>query len=834
MCQSRGIACTPTFLDPLKPRKRRFPERELLDRIRKYETLLTIAGIDKDASHPTELSSVSFRAADSSKRSRKKSRHSSADSSVSFDSHRADLRGLPAVSTGEAPPISPRAAIIDSNIGDLESILETVPDLSTQPSRTPGHPDSAPFSSYLCTARAVFDDVFNQSVQASGASALDTAVSSTLVIHKHLDLMFPQDGSKYFNLDDHCPGQPLIHPEPSLMFRLLHIYEQNIHALIKVVHIPTVRERFCDISAHPDSAMPHDHAVLFAIYTISIGTLTPDECNRLFGEQKAKAVWEKYRRNTQTALCRVGLWRSSHIGAIQAYILYLLTLTKDVDPRAYGICSGNAGRMIQRLLSLYNKRTTNSSATPPIKAVDQELGIRLWWEILACDMRACEKSGISSNPTLATATTVLPRNASDADLGQLIATTGLAPQASLELPNTECLFLLLRCEIAQFQLHPPWSQQHPEHHLRTHLFRSSVFYKQLIESNGRSNNTSSLAWRLSAVDAFGSYIAKRYFGCLEATSSTLLQYAQHHARMWVEKIRLFVHLSQRHVEYDGDIIRICTAQVEEAAKLLGSDRFVCFQWYTYQQLPFFSFVVLLDLLRRHTVGPLVDSAWSAIESSSVIWRPDISAKNAENAKNDKNKDNEAANSTCTLQSGTPGSRSSTKNIYAEWSDEKDHNRLQVRGTMLAALMVAAWDKRSQALAASQPGSVEEPAIVAAMREAAAMHNLLPSSSSATASQGKSGAAASGQRTPPHVDRGVNDGPQDEAQWTEAAGDLGAFTAFLDPSLGTTGSALDDMLNLNSLLQSSVDLDWSGWFNQSWGSTPGANAQTSPANFIPSL
>lgn len=228
----------------------------------------------------------------------------------------------------------------------------------------------------------------------------DIAVSSTLVIHKHLDLMFPDDGSKYFNLDDHCPGEPLRHPDPSLMFRLLHLYEQNVHPLIKVVHMPCVRERFCDVSADPTTASAHDNALILAIYTIAVNTLTADECARLFGNTKRKIVWEEFRRNTQTALCRVELWRSSHINAIQAYLLYLLTLTKDVDPRALGICSGNVGRMVQRLLSLHNKRSTYGSVN--VKEVNQEMGVRLWWEILACDMRACEKSGIASNPTLAT------------------------------------------------------------------------------------------------------------------------------------------------------------------------------------------------------------------------------------------------------------------------------------------------------------------------------------------------------------------------------------------------------------------------------------------------
>ncbi|TKY85288.1 hypothetical protein EX895_006368 [Sporisorium graminicola] len=793
----------------------------------------------QSVSELADISSASSSRNVGTSRSSKRSRLSSADSTASANSHQATFTTRrPGLSTKDAPPTPPHTVTIDSDIGDLESILESVPLLQSRSCRTPQLSDPGPPSSQTNSSAPAFDDVFVPAGHAHYAPLNEVAVSSTLVIHKHLDLMFPDDGSKYFNLDDHCPGEPLRHPDPSLMFRLLHLYEQNVHPLIKVVHLPSVRERFCDVSADPSSANAHDNALMFAIYTITVNTLTGDESARLFPNTHCRDVWENFRRNTQTALCRVELWRSSHIVAIQAYLLYLLTLNKDVDPRAFGICSGNVGRMVQRLLSLHNKRTTLASA--PTKAVNQEMGTRLWWEILVCDLRACEKSGIAFNPTLATATTVLPRNAPDSDLEQLARSAVPVPSAALDVPNSECLFLLLRCEIAQFQLHPPWSRQHPEHHLSSHLFRSTAAYKRLWDSNGRRSDPSSLTWRLAAVDAFDMYIVKRYFDRPETATSILMQYAQHHAHMWVKKIRLFVHLNQRSVEHDAEVIRICTVHVQETAKLIGDDRFVRFQWYTYQQLPFFSFVILLDLLRRHTTGKLVDQAWTAIASSSVIWRPDIATvrlSKIESLAAGVSGDTRSSSSKSMPNGGTP-------NIYAD----QDRRKLQVRSTMLAALMVAAWEKRAQALAAASAAEsadvIEEPAIVSAMRSAAAMIFQPAPGADGTEpdSQGPSGTAAAGggggggadRRSAHHV--GANNSHPLDGQWTGGATDPTAFTAFLDPSLGTSSAtAFDDMLHLNSLLQSSVDLDWSSWFNPSWASTPGSIGQmASPANFLPPL
>ncbi|TKY88087.1 hypothetical protein EX895_003183 [Sporisorium graminicola] len=809
MCRSRGIVCTPSYPDPHKPRKKRLPERELLDRVQRYEQLLGAAGIDKDLT-VSDLEDVentsSLRSFNQSMASSKRSRISSTDSKRgTWATHQSGVR------TAEAPPTPPGTAAIDPDYGDIESIFESVPPLQPRSQ----HQESNPHS----------PDAFSRCRHAAHSPAFEGSVSSIPFIYKHLDLIFPDEGSKYFNLDDHCPGEPLQHPETSIMFRLLHVYEQNIHPLVKVVHVPTVREHFCDISADPSIASAHDNALLFAIYTIAISSLLPDECVRLFGSRTKEVVWEEFRRNAQTALCRARIWVSSHISASQAYLLYTLALTKNVDPRSYGVCSGSMGRVVQRLLSLHNKSSALRAMPAPIEVVNREMGIRLWWEVLACDLRACEKSGIATNPTLATATTVLPCNVADSDLGQLtLASLAAVPAACPDIPITDCLFLLLRCEFAQFQLHPPWSQQHPEYHLRSHLFRSSVEFRRLLGSSNARPNTASLAWRLAAVDVFDAYITRRYFDRPDAASSTLVQYARHHACAWVNRIRLLVHLSQRSSENDVEVIQICIVQVEATAKLLRDVRFVRFQWYTYQQLPFFSYFILLDLLRRHTTGKLVDEAWSAIAQTIVIWQP--THLTSSSGKHQSSLGNRLPNSGAASNDGTP-------NIHAGWEDKNRRNPVQVRGTMLATLMVAAWEKRAQALTAgseSEPGYVpEEPAIVAAMRDAA---TVFASDCEASRAPGHSDVDCN-ESSASHAGGSRNNRHQPDAQSSAGMAYPAAFTGFLDPDAQATATASEDMLDFNSLLQSSVDLDWSSWFSQGWTPTV-TGLDASPTNFIPSL
>lgn len=818
-CTQRGVDCHPAAVDPNKPRKKRFAERVLLDRIRKYEALLEAAGIDKDE----DTSQFDAQAV-----TRKRPRLSSTSSTSSSVSGSSCSNGKSSPTT---PP--PRTVTIDPDIGHIESILETVSPFDGVCHGTPQSERGPGLTSSTINSNGATSPAFSLSTPVHHQA--NHAVSSALVIHKHLDLMYPDDGSKHFVFDDPSPDEPLEHGEASLMFRLLHTYQQNVHPIIKVIHMPTVRERLCDITADPKTASPSDHALFFAINYLVVNTLSPEDTERLFGAREKVSVSEEYRRKTRTALGRAGVWRSSHLATLQAYVLYLLSVTKDVDPRTYAIYVANAGRMAQRLVALYKRQYTVVSSTTSRSAVDREMANRLWWEIQLCDMRSCEKAGVTSYPSLATAMNALPKSSSDEDLEQLIppTTQSTAPTATSAdawmpaPPNTECLFLLLRCEIAQFNLHPPWSLQHPGHPLQHHLFRRTAFSQQHLKAHEQPGVT--LESRLAAIDTFERYIWQRYFDPAHATSSILVQYARHHARIWIDKMRVLEHLNHRSAERDIEIVRLCTVQVEETVKLFANAQYLRFQWYTYSQLPFFAFVVLLDLLRSHTTGPLIDRAWAAIEGSALIWRPDLKSKKQ------------------------TGSRADSPNIHVELDVKDKKTAMQIRGSMLVALMVAAWERRSQALAAlNKSGSSPppEPVIVTAMRSAAAIHRarLHPTSSALTNAATptflpKSRLHPGQDSLQQHEAQGAQkylDGQQSEAtQQTFGEIDFNQdWAAFLDPLSGTTGSAYDDMLNLNSLLQSSVDLDWTAWFGPSMGPTPyngaGIAGTSSSAEFLPSL
>ncbi|SYW83231.1 uncharacterized protein UBRO2_05122 [Ustilago bromivora] len=266
-------------------------------------------------------------------------------------------------------------------------------------------------------------------------------------------------------------------------------------------------------------------------------------------------------------------------------------------------------------------------------------------------------------------------------------------------------------------------------------------------------------------------------------SSSLVKFARHHARIWIEKVRVLEHLNQRKPENEFEIIRLCTVQVEEISMLFANAQ-----------------------------------AWTAIEGSAVIWRPDLHNKKQTNDAND--------------------SPSSQPNVHIDPKSKDDRFKLQIRGSMLVALMVAAWERRSEALASSdENGLAPSEPIIQPAHPYAPLHPIQRDISNRPA-------VLSHTDMPRQQDfrsRDVHSSGQQyqTSQQVHANVDFNEDLAtFLDPVLGATSSTYDDMLSLNSLLQSSVGLDSTSWLGSTLGPTPEDGVEikgpSSLTEFLPSL
>ncbi|TLS28477.1 hypothetical protein PpBr36_01294 [Pyricularia pennisetigena] len=138
------------------------------------------------------------------------------------------------------------------------------------------------------------------------------------------------------------------HPEPMQMLGLWQIYLDNINPLLKITHFLSLQSQIIEAGKDLAKISKPFEALLFSIYLIAVTSMQDDEVQITFGAEKGVLV-SRYHAATQQALINAGFMRSPDIMVLQAYILYLLSVRQYVDPRSLYCLIGIAVRMAQRL-----------------------------------------------------------------------------------------------------------------------------------------------------------------------------------------------------------------------------------------------------------------------------------------------------------------------------------------------------------------------------------------------------------------------------------------------------------------------------------------------------
>jgi hypothetical protein len=113
------------------------------------------------------------------------------------------------------------------------------------------------------------------------------------------------------------------HPSAIQIFQLWQIYISNVNPLLKITHTPTLQALIISASANPAKIPKPLEALMFAIYFAAITSLTEDEVQSTFGEDRA-ILLGKFHNATQQALINASFMRSSELMVLQAFFLYLV------------------------------------------------------------------------------------------------------------------------------------------------------------------------------------------------------------------------------------------------------------------------------------------------------------------------------------------------------------------------------------------------------------------------------------------------------------------------------------------------------------------------------
>ncbi|KUI54831.1 hypothetical protein VP1G_02149 [Cytospora mali] len=551
-CIKAGVGCKVVAPQPPRRRKKKPQERELIDRLRKYEALLSQHGVDFE-------------------------------------------------------PIGQNLKPSDPAIDDVDEIEHGIESLKTSPSST-GH-DGGPGDKHPFRWFPFYKDykATDSQVRESSDSGSDGPI-----IHHAFDKMFDGQDGFPFVIGGSTTSVTEFHPPGVQVLQLWQIYLDNVNPLLKITHTPTIQGQLVEAAANPAKIAKPLEALMFSIYFIAITSMTDDEVQNTFKEDRNRLL-SKYHHGTQQALINAGFMRSPDLVVLQAYVMYLFSIRQYTDPRSLFCLIGIAVRVAQRL-GLH--RDAEQFNMPPFEV---ELRRRLWWQLACYDKRFAEITG-SAITALSSSKgdCKWPLNINDTDL-HVHAKDRIAPYAG----PTEMLFSLTRFELTA-AADPDGIRPVPN--LGPTGAKPKFQYSPSPASSDVVTNAANHNLPMADLDSYVNYIEDRYLKHCDRKIPlhlfTLLM-----TRQSLSKLRVIDYLCRGYLQQHPDPNSLPPGPeralresiFEEGIRVIEYDIMIQshealqpFKWYTLMHFPFPAYMYLVGELRYITSGEMCERAWTAI------------------------------------------------------------------------------------------------------------------------------------------------------------------------------------------------------------------------------
>ena len=126
------------------------------------------------------------------------------------------------------------------------------------------------------------------------------------------------------------PGESLeqLHPTPVQIFQLWQTFLDNVNALIRIFHAPTVQQQLLDATTNLDQVPRNIEALMFGIYSMATASISDSDCQKIFNENR-ESVHLRFQAGARLALQNAGYLRSTDLVVLQAFALYLVSHTLD-------------------------------------------------------------------------------------------------------------------------------------------------------------------------------------------------------------------------------------------------------------------------------------------------------------------------------------------------------------------------------------------------------------------------------------------------------------------------------------------------------------------------
>ncbi|KAJ5934560.1 hypothetical protein N7466_004107 [Penicillium verhagenii] len=397
-CVKARVPCIPA--QNLRRRKRRFPERELLDRIRRYEDLLTQHKISFDPLHPR----VPRPDVDVGKQEVPESQadepYDSEDDEDQSRTRTVAVSSSPALTTTSSEGRTVRQA---------KRMLHTL----NQESRDPTDGDSSDDE----VRGVVFKRIWDQTIKD------DT----------HLLFGF---GFHQTTVDTYT-----LHPQPFQIFQLWQLYLDNVDPLLKITHTHSLQKRIIQAATNVLAIKPELEALMFGIYSMAITSLTENDCRATFTSSKVDLL-AKFQLGCQQSLLNSRFMRTTNQDCLAALYLYLFSVRPTTAPQSLSSMLGAVTRIGERM-GIHSESTLVKYS--PLEA---ETGRRLWWSLMLFDSRIGEMADLHATSLLPTWDCRIPLAVNDSDLRE-----DMKEPPQVQKKSTDVIFVACRSELADFVRH---------------------------------------------------------------------------------------------------------------------------------------------------------------------------------------------------------------------------------------------------------------------------------------------------------------------------------------------------------------------------------------------
>ena len=267
-CVKAQVECRVVPPQPPRRRKKKPQERELVERLRKYEALLSQYGVPYDALGGGGSSGGHLRTHD-----------------------------------------------------DVDELQNDLVGLKTSPSSSSAAAASAPGWNAFKDYRS--DDDGGDDDDDDGSSDDGLGVDGTATIHHAFDGMFEQQDGFPFVIGGQTTKVTELHPPGIQIFQLWQIYLTNVNPLLKVTHTPTLQAQIIEAGANVARIPRALEALMFAVYFSAVTSMSEADVQSTFDEDRTRLL-ARFHRATQQALINAGFMRSPDLVVLQAFFLYLV------------------------------------------------------------------------------------------------------------------------------------------------------------------------------------------------------------------------------------------------------------------------------------------------------------------------------------------------------------------------------------------------------------------------------------------------------------------------------------------------------------------------------